>query len=132
MVFEMEIFKILGLIFISALLCVILKQHKAEYSIIIAVLCSILVLTIIIEKIISPLLLIEQKLDSYGVDNSYFKIALKALGIGYITSFISDSCRDAGQSALAFKAELAGKCAIFLLSVPLILNILETAVGFVK
>lgn len=86
----------------------------------------------IIKNILVPLSLIEQRIESYGIDNSYFKVALKALGIGYITAFIADSCRDAGQTALALKAELAGKCAIFLLSVPLVLSILETAIGFVN
>ena len=128
----MEIFKILSLIFITAGICLILKQYKPEYSLIIAILCSVIVLTMIISRILTPLSLIEQKIENSGIDNNYFKVALKALGIGYITSFIADSCRDAGQNALALKAELAGKSAIFILSVPLVLSILDTALGFLK
>lgn len=128
----MEIFKILSLIFITAVICIILKQYKPEYSLIIAVLCSVIVLTMIIRQILVPISAIQKKIENSGIDNNYFKVALKALGIGYITSFIADSCRDAGQTALALKAELAGKCAIFILSVPLVLSILETALGFVK
>ena len=71
-------------------------------------------------------------LEEYGIKTEYFKVALKALGIGYITSFIADACRDSGQTSLAAKAELAGKTAIFLLSVPLIISVLETAIGFIK
>ncbi len=128
----MEVFKILSIIFICAVICIIFKNHNSEYSLIIIICCSVLVLTMIIKNVLVPLSLIEQRIESYGIDNSYFKVALKALGIGYITAFIADSCRDAGQTALALKAELAGKCAIFLLSVPLVLSILETAIGFVK
>ena len=128
----MEIFKILSLIFISCIICVILKEHKKEYAVMISVCCGIIVLTLIIKHILSPLSILEQKIESYGINNSYFKVALKALGIGYVTSFISESCKDAGQAALALKAELAGKCAIFLLSIPLVLGILETALGFIK
>ena len=128
----MDILKLLAIIFISVTLCVLLKQYKPEYSVFTAVLCSVIVLTLVLEKISIPLTLIEQKIENCGIDNSYFKVALKALGIGYITTFIANSCRDAGQTALAFKAELVGKCAIFILSVPLIFSILETAIGFVK
>ena len=71
-------------------------------------------------------------LSAYGVEAEYFKVALKALGIGYITSFAADSCRDAGQSALASKAELAGKCAVWMLSLPLVVSVLKIAVGFIK
>jgi stage III sporulation protein AD len=128
----MEILKILSLIFISATLCIVFKEKSKEYSLMIIVVSSVLVLTLIVKEIIMPISIIEQKIESYGIDNNYFKVALKALGIGYITSFISDSCKDAGQTALAHTAELAGKCAIFLLSFPLVLSLLETAVGFVK
>ena len=128
----MAIFKILGLVFVSAILCVILKNQKSEYTLLIVISTAVLVLSLIVKEIIVPLSLIEQKIESYGIDSGYFKVALKALGIGYVTTFISDSCKDAGQTALANTAILAGKCAIFILSFPLVLNILETAVGFIK
>ena len=89
-------------------------------------------LTLILKNISAPLDLIKEKIDQSGIDSSYFKVAIKALGIGYITSFVAEACRDAGQNSLALKAELAGKCAIFILSVPLILSILETTLGFSK
>ena len=127
----MDIFKILGFIFIAAALCIILKSYKAEYALVLAVCSALVVLTLIIKNI-TPLNLIKDKISESGIDSSYFKVAVKALGIGYITSFIAEACRDAGQNSLALKAELAGKCAIFILSVPLILSILETALGFSK
>ncbi len=128
----MDTLKLFAIILISAVFCVVLKQYKPEFSVILAFLCSAMILSVVLNKILSPITLLEQKLQNSGIDNNYFKVALKALGIGYITTFIADSCRDAGQTALAFKAELVGKCAIFILSIPLILSILETALGFIK
>lgn len=128
----MDIFKILAFIFIGAVLCVVLKNQRPEYAMALAICCALAVLAQIVKSIASPLVLIEQKISQSGIDGNYFKVALKALGIGYVTSFIAEACRDAGQNSLAIKAELAGKCAIFILSVPLVLSILETALGFVK
>ncbi len=128
----MDIFKILGFIFIAATLCIILKNHKSEYALLLAVCSALVVLTLILKNITAPLNLIKDKITESEIDSSYFKVAIKALGIGYITSFIAEACRDAGQNSLALKAELAGKCAIFILSVPLILSILETTLGFSK
>ena len=128
----MDIFKILGFIFIAAVLCIILKSYKAEYSLALAVCSALVVLMLILKNLAAPLSLIKDKIAESGIDGSYFKVAVKALGIGYITSFIAEACRDAGQNSLALKAELAGKCVIFILSVPLILSILETALGFSK
>ena len=59
-------------------------------------------------------------------------VTLKAVGIAYITDFVADACRDAGLASVASKAELVGKSAIFLLSVPLIMSVLDTAIGFIK
>lgn len=128
----MDIVKLLCIIFIATLICVIFKQYKPEYATLIAICTALLVLTAIIGTLSTSLSVIEQKLADCEIDGGNFKIALKALGIGYTTAFVADACRDAGQSALATKAELAGKCAIFILSVPLMLNILEIALGFIK
>lgn len=128
----METVKILALIFLCAVICIIFKSYKPEYSFVIIIFCSVVVLSFIVKNLITPLGLIEQKISQSGINSGYFKTALKALGIGYITSFVADACTDAGLTALAAKAQFAGKCAIFLLSVPLVLSILETAIGFVK
>lgn len=128
----MDIVKILSLCLITAVLCLSLKQHRIDFAVLLSIAGGILILIWLLKSILGPITALEQKIQGYGIDSDYFKIAVKALGIGYITSFIADSCRDAGQASLALKAELAGKCAIFILSVPLMLSILETALGFIK
>lgn len=128
----MEILKVLGLCLISAIICLVLKQQKSEYALMVSLAASVLILIFLIKNILVPITVIEQKIESHGIDSKYFKTALKALGIGYITTFIADSCRDAGQASLASKAELAGKIAIFILSVPLLLSVMDTALGFIK
>ena len=128
----MELIKVLGFCLISAIICLVLKQQKSEYSLIVSIAASVLILILLIKNIFVPISIIEQKIESYGIDSDYFKTALKALGIGYITTFIADSCRDAGQASLASKAELAGRISIFILSVPLLLSVMDTALGFIK
>lgn len=128
----MEITKILMLILVCAVICIVFKIQKPEFSFVITIVCALIVLSFVIDKLITPISLIEQKISQSGINSSYFKTALKALGIGYVSSFVADACKDAGLSSLATKAELAGKCAIFVLCIPLALSILEIAVGFVQ
>jgi stage III sporulation protein AD len=73
---------------------------------------------------------IKELLSKLGELSKYFIIAFKALGISYITGFVSDTCKDFGHSALAAKAELAGKCTIFVLSFPLLSGIMETVINY--
>lgn len=128
----MELLKVLSICLISAIICIVLKPQKSEYALMVSISASVIILIFLIKNILVPITVIEQKIESYGIDSDYFKTALKALGIGYITTFIADSCRDAGQASLASKAELAGKIAIFILSVPLLLSVMDTALGFIK
>lgn len=127
-----ELIKILAICFISAFLCLFLKSRAAEYSLLISVLAGIIISLILINIIAPAIKSFNSLLDSYGIKTEYFGVAVKALGIGYLTSFIADACRDSGQQSLASKAEFAGKCAIFILSLPLLLSVLNTAVGFIK
>lgn len=127
-----ELIKILAICLVAAVLCVVVKPKAAEYSLLISVAAGVAVSLIIIVIIAPAIKSFNNLLNSYGMETEYFNVAVKAVGIGYLTSFIADACRDSGQTTLAAKAEFAGKCAIFMLSLPLLISVLNTAVGFIK
>lgn len=127
----MDAFKIPLLCLLAALIIVFLKQYKSEYAMLTALAAGVVVLGLLLGYA-APLLEQLCGLADQTAAADYFKTALKALGISYITAFAADSCRDFGQSALAAKAELAGRCAVFLLSLPLLSAVLELALGFVR
>lgn len=127
-----EFWKVMGVCIIGAVLTLVLKQKSGEYAFAVVVVTSIIILFFAVKTVAEPISLIFEKLNDSGVKTEYFKIALKAVGIAYITDFIADASRDAGQTSIASKAELAGKSAIFLLSVPVLMSVLETAIGFIK
>lgn len=129
---KMEIFKILAICIITAVLAVVLKQQKGEYSLMVALAGGTVVILYILKGVLAPIEYINARLLNNGVNTEYFAVGLKALGIGYVTGFIADLCRDSGQASLASKAELAGKCAIFIISLPLISAVLETALSLLK
>ena len=127
-----DIFKILAILLVSAVISIILKQKNGEYALLVSVAAGIITAVFILEHLNSSMLTLKGYIEDYGIETEYFKVALKALGIGYVTSFIADACRDSGQTSLASKAELAGKAAIFVLSLPLLISVLNIAVGLVK
>ena len=126
----MDIVKILAVCFIATVLVVVLRQYKQEYGLVITLAALIIVLYFIFSGIFPAVRQVQSMLEKSGIEYGYFKTAFKALGVAYITGFIADTCRDYGQNALASNAELAGKCAIFLLSLPMLFTVLETALGF--
>lgn len=127
-----EFIKLLGLCVIAAIIALILKSKSGEFAFLISIGAGVVVLICCLDYLVAPIKEITEKLADYGIETNYFKVALKAVGLAYITDFFADACRDAGQASMASKAELVGKIAIFVLSVPLLMSVIETAVGFIK
>lgn len=128
----MSLTGIFGICIIAAVIATLLKGYKGEYAMLVAIAAGAAVLLSVVFDVMSGLLTLRNTVAEYGLDTSYFSVAVKALGICVITGFIADTCRDAGQTSLASKAELAGRCAIFIMSIPLLLSLLKTAYGFIK
>ena len=122
----MEIFKILAVCLITAIFAIVLKEYRGDYALVLVLAGGVTVSCFLLKSIVTPIGYLKQLFNDNGIKMQYFSVALKALGIGYITRSI------AGQASLAGKAELAGKCAVFILVLPLIASILETALGFLK
>ena len=126
------VFKILGICIIGSAISIILKPKSEEYSFLIALATGVIALTFVVNAVSKPIGEINERLSVSGVKTEYLGVALKAVGVAYITDFVADACRDAGMTSVASKAELVGKTAIFTLSVPLMMSVLETAIGFIK
>lgn len=122
--------KIAGIVLVAAVSSVLLRGYRPEFAFLTAVSGCVVALLLILNAVLPFINYLKDIFDRGSIDTAYFSVVLKALAISYIASFAADTCRDFGQSALALKAELAGKCAIFALCVPLMKNVLETALGF--
>lgn len=127
----MNIIAIVGIAIIAAILGVMLKRYHQEYSIILSISAGVIILFEIIANISPAIRQINTLLSTTGLSAGYAAILFKSLGICFLTQFAADSCRDAEESALASKVELAGKISIVILSLPLFESIVNTAVGLI-
>ena len=125
----MEILKILAVCLLSAVLAVIFKQYRLEYAFFISVATAITVLSLLIARLLPALEEIKLLISTSGIEMGYYKTAIKALAIAYLTEFTANTCRDFGQSSLASKAELAGRISIFIISIPLLSTVLKTVIA---
>ncbi|WP_083711370.1 SpoIIIAC/SpoIIIAD family protein [Domibacillus epiphyticus] len=71
-----------------------------------------------------------RKMAAYaGAEKIYVETVLKAVGVAYISEFIANIARDAGQNALASKMEIAGKIIIMTLVLPILAMLIETVIA---
>ena len=127
----MNIIAVAGIAIIAAIFAAMLKRYHQEYSIILSIAAGVIILFEIFANISPAIKQIDTLLSSAGLTSEYTAILFKALGVCFLAQFAADSCRDAGESALASKVELAGKIAIVILSLPLFESIANTAVGLI-
>lgn len=127
----MNIIGIAGIAIIAAVIAAMMRRYHQEYAVIISIAAGIVILLEIFANLLPAVKQISILLSSAGLTADYALILFKTLGICFLAQFAADSCRDAGESALASKVELAGKISIVVLALPLFEKIAKTATGLI-
>ena len=112
---------------VTAILAVTLSRYHAEYGMLLSLLAGVGILAALLAVLPDVLAEVTALLDAARLPGKYAVILFKALGVCWLAQFAADSCRDAGESALASKVELAGKTAVLLLSLPLFSDVAAAA-----
>lgn len=127
----MDIFKIISLIIITLVIILTLEKTNKEYTIILTIVCSIIVLMFVVVKLDGIISLLDDLVQQSGVNKDYLKILLKVTGIAYLVELAKDICIDAGSSSLASKVELAGKISIVVLTLPIFTSVISVVISIV-
>jgi len=101
------------------------KKNNAEFGLYIGIAASIVIFFIIMDKLGVIMDLLSTLTNLINVSDIYLKILLQIIGIGFITEFGAQLCKDAGQQAIASKIEMVGKIMILIISMPVILSIVN-------
>ena len=121
----MEILKIVTLAMTGVILASLMKSVNKELSIYIVLATVIILFLSIIDELTDIFHFLEGIYDNITYGKVFFPVILKVLAAAYITDFAAQLCKDAGESAIGYKVELAGKVMIFYLAMPIITAILE-------
>lgn len=121
----MTLFKIVGFGIIAVSLIIILKNQRPEIALMCIVASSVIILLFVFDELKNIIDLINSLMANSSIDSTYIKIILKVIGITYIIEFGKDICKDAGESAIANKIELAGKVIIVSLSIPVVASLVD-------
>ncbi len=89
-------------------------------------LCLTIFLTLAAVTAMIPLFAYLKELE-LGTFDTYLPYMMKSVGISILSSTAASLCRDCGESSIASKLELLGKCEILLLSLPLLRELLTLA-----
>lgn len=121
----MDILAIVGIGVIGVSLAVLLKQYKPEYAVAVSLVVGVVIFAVVAANLTPVIDQLNALLDQTKMPREYIEILIKALGICFLTQIACDTCKDAGQTAIASKLEIAGKLAILALSLPLFSELLS-------
>lgn len=116
----------------GTLLALQFKSGKAEYGIYISIALSIIVFVGILEHLEILIETMRRIGDYISIESVYISTLLKMLGITYVCEFAASICKDAGYQTIAGQIEIFGKLAVFVLSMPVLLALLDTVKGFLS
>ena len=120
-----NLFALVGLGIVAAIIAVVLKQHRPEFAMMISVGAGVLILGGVLVGMLPVISQIRQIFSTTAVPQQYIQILFQALGLCFVTQIACDACKDAGESAIGAKIELAGKISVLVISLPLFTQVLD-------
>ena len=124
--------KLAGIIVVSLILIIFIRDTKKEFSLLLSIAVGILVFMSVTQEFYSVVETISSLVENSGEISSYISLMLKILGISLLGQFVIDLCRDNGENALATQTEIAIKIVIISMTLPLIETVIKIVTGLLK
>ena len=121
----MEIVRIAGVGLIGAVISILIRRARPEFSMMIPVVISFTIMAAAAPYLRDVIGELASLSAGVGINGDYMAVIVKIIGVSYLASISAELCRDAGEKAIAAKIELGGKLMILAMSVPLITRMLD-------
>ena len=121
----MDIIKIVAIGLTGTLLAALLRENKKEFAIYVALATILGIFAAVLYQLSTIFEFLESWQSKLSYGQYYLPIILKVLGVAYISDFVAQVCKDAGENAIGSKVELGGKVMIFYLALPVMISIME-------
>lgn len=110
---------------VASILAIILKKNNAEYSLILTISASSIIVIYIAGTLVEAIDGIKGIFAMSDMSISYVTLLLKCVGICFITEFTCDTCKDAGQAALSNIVLFSGRIFVLVSALPLFTELLN-------
>lgn len=124
--------KVLGIVIISLIAIIILKEQSKHFALIVTICVIILVFSFSLDSVSAVFEKLRNIAEDYDYMGSYLTLLIKILGITLAAQFTADLCRDSGENALANQTEMFSKIAILVMTLPLFETMMNIVTGLLK
>ena len=113
----MNIFALVSFALACAILASVLRRYSPEFGVYLSLICGTVTFSYILTAISPALSAVTGTSNAAGA--IYASALLKSLAVCYVCGLARDACKDAGESAIAGKIDIACKAAVLLIALPL-------------
>ncbi|WP_206831014.1 stage III sporulation protein AD [Alicyclobacillus fructus] len=127
----MHIVQIIGIGLTATILATLLRQQMPSFATLVSLFAGVIILLLLVRSISGALDTFQQLTSAAKMNQVFLQTLIRILGIAYVVEFAADIARDAGESALGGRIELAGKIGIVLLALPIFKDVLDVIVHMI-
>lgn len=125
---ELSIVQLVFIAVVGMLIALVLRKQQLDMSVLVSIAICLLLMFFMVQAFDSLVSFIK-KISGY-MNLEYVGVLLKLIGIAYVCEFASSLCKDAGYQAIAGQIEVAGRVAMMVITIPVMLAIIDTIEQF--
>ncbi len=125
----MDVIKIVILGIVGTFMVLMLKEPKPQIALAVTIATASTLFFMLLSGLWYVVDVVKITADKINLNPEYIAAIFRMTGVAYLAQFGADVCRDAGQTAIASKIELAGKVSIVVLSIPILLALFNMLIG---
>lgn len=118
--------KLMGIALVGAVSAVFLRDKAPQFSMMIALITGIVILSLVAKQLKEILAILKNLMDASKIPEEHISPVLRIMGIGIGAEYFCNVIADAGETAIAKKAEFAAKVVILMLLLPLLGKVVDT------
>lgn len=122
----MHILQLVGIGLTATVIIAVLRPQAPQFAMLVGILAGVIMLTMVVHNMDKVLSTLGDLASAAKVNHGLLTTVLKIIGIAYIVEFAAQIARDAKETALAGRIELAGKVGIVILAIPIITDVMES------
>jgi stage III sporulation protein AD len=128
----MDIFQLAAIALVSVVLILTIKNHRPDIALLLAVGVGVFFLVSSMGKVKTVIDAVNDFSTVAGIDGEHIGIIFRITGIAYVTEFIAEVCRDAGENSIASKLEIAGKITILTMAIPIMVYVMNLLASLIR
>jgi len=125
----MGIFQIVAVGIMGAVLSITIKKQSPEIALLITITASVLIFLMVLPMLTEAVHIVTLLGELADGQAAYVGLALRVIGVAYMTELGASVCKDADETAIAAKIDLAGRVIILVMAMPIIMDILRIITG---